>query len=497
MKSGRDNFILRFNKLKILAQGREFSNSIWNMADAVILPFIMLLITPYFIKKLGTNQYGIWMIVNSIIASIGIVNVGVGDAAIKFISKYRALENQKEINRIINTGFSLVVVLAILIILIGSAISFLAARINLFNLSGANITLASASIQLGSIVFAFKQVEQLLLSIFKGYERYDTGAGISIISKFFLLSAQVLTVVLGYKLVQIFLVSVFISILVVLGETIFVKGKFREASLIPSFNKSSVKEIFSFSTWSWAQSILSIIASHIDRFIVITFVGPTFLAYYALASTIGSQMHAIFTAGASWVFPKVSGKTERKEDINNLYYKMQFVIIVCGFTVITILILFENIIFRTWLGIETYTNSILLIKIFLYLAFFNMLSIIPYFFLLGSNLIRVSTFFMFVSVIFTIGFMMLGYNVLNVSGLAYGKLFSSIITIPIMLAFVHYKIIDKINLLSGLKIYLPVLMLAASLYMISIASIPIFLGGAALLWLLYREKVSKTFQAQE
>ncbi|HEY4755076.1 MAG TPA: oligosaccharide flippase family protein, partial [Ignavibacteriaceae bacterium] len=275
------------------------------------------------------------------------------------------------------------------------------------------------------------------------------------------------------------------------------KGKFREASLIPSFNKSSVKEIFSFSTWSWAQSILSIIASHIDRFIVITFAGPTFLAYYALASTIGSQMHAIFTAGASWVFPKVSGKTERKEDTSNLYYKMQLIIIVCGFAFVTFLILFENIIFRTWLGIETYTNSILLIKIFLYLAFFNMLSIIPYFFLLGSNLIRVSTFFMFVSVIFTIGFMMLGYNVLNVSGLAYGKLFSSIITIPIMLAFVHYKIIDKINLLSGLKIYLPVLMLAASLYMISIASIPIFLGGAALLWLLYREKVSKTFQAQE
>jgi len=489
--------LLKLNSLKILLQRRELSNSIWNVAEVVIFPFMMLLVTPYFIRKLGTDQYGIWMIVNSIIASIGIVNMGIGDAIIKFISKYRALENQKEINRIINTGFSLISALAILIILIGSAISFLVARINIFNLSGANISLTSVLIQLGSIVFAFKQVEQLLISIFKGYERYDIGSRISIISKFFLLSMQVLVVILGYKLVQIFLVSVFVSILLVLGEIIFVKGKFRETSFVPSFNRSSVKEIFSFSAWSWIQSILSIIASHIDRFIVITFVGPTFLAYYALASTIGTQVHSIFTAGVSWVFPKVSGKTERKEDTSNLYYKMQLIIIVCGFAFVTFLILFENIIFRTWLGIETYTNSILLIKIFLYLAFFNMLSIIPYFFLLGSNLIRVSTFFMFVSVIFTIGFMMLGYNVLNVSGLAYGKLFSSIITIPIMLAFVHYKIIDKINLLSGLKIYLPVLMLAASLYMISIASIPIFLGGAALLWLLYREKVSKTFQAQE
>ncbi len=93
--------------------------------------------------------------------------------------------------------------------------------------------------------------------------------------------------------------------------------------------------------------------------------------------------------------------------------------------------------------------------------------------------------------------MIIGYNMLNVTGLAYGKLLSSLITIPIMLVFVHYKIIDKINFYSGLKIYLPVLLLAASLYMINIASIPIFLGGVALLWFLYREKVSKIFRAQE
>jgi len=305
------------------------------------------------------------------------------------------------------------------------------------------------------------------------------------------LVSQVIIVVLGYHLEQIFLISVFASILLLLWEILFVKSKFTDLSLIPSFNRSSIKEIFSFSTWSWIQSILSVIAGHIDRLIVITLAGPTFLAYYALASVIGTQVHTIFAAGVSWVFPKVSAKTERKENTSDLYYKMQFIIILTGFAVIAFLLLFENIIFKTWLGAETYSNSILLIKIFLYLSFFNMLSIIPYFFLLGSNLIRLSAFFMFISIIITIIFMILSYQVMGYSGLAYGKLFSSIVAIPLMLSYIHYKIIDKKNLFSGIKVYLPAGLLALSVYTLNLISIPLFIGGAALLWLLYKENVTK------
>jgi hypothetical protein len=120
-----------------------------------------------------------------------------------------------------------------------------------------------------------------------------------------------------------------------------------------------------------------------------------------------------------------------------------------------------------------------------------MLSIIPYFFLLGSNLIKVSAFFMFISVIITIIFMILCYQFMDYPGLAYGKLFSSIVSIPLMLSFIHYRIIDKKNLFSGIKVYLPAGLLALSIYMLNLISIPLFIGGVALLWLLYKENVTK------
>ena len=456
----------------------------------------MLLFTPFFIKSLGTDEYGIWMFVNSIIASIGVVNLGLGDASIKFVSKYRALNDVANINKIVKTTFSLSLVLLIIIVILGTGAAYFIEKFNLFNLDNSNLIIASSTIRLGSIIFGFRQIEQVILATFKGYERYDNASQVSMTSKAILLFSQVITVYLGYHLVELYTVSVFVSAITVVAEIIFSKIKYREVSFVPSLRRESVKEIFSFSSWSWTQSVMGIIAGHVDRLIVITLAGPTFLAYYALASTVGSQVHTVFTASVSWVFPKVSGKTERKENLSDLYYKMQLLLIVLGTVAVAILILFEYPIFHTWLGTETYTNSILYIRLFLFLAFFNMLSIIPYFFMLGANLIRMSALFMFISVVFTIGFMTGGYYITGVTGLAYGKLLASIVSIPLMLMFVHYKIIDKVNRYSGLKIYLPAGLLALSIYTFNLVSVPLFLGGAALIWFLYKEKVSKTLTAK-
>jgi O-antigen/teichoic acid export membrane protein len=432
------------------------------------------------------------MFVNSIIASIGLLNMGLGDATIKFVSKYRSLEDPINLNRIVNAVFSLSLVFLIIFIVFGNGFAYILKSYNFFTLDKDELVITFSTIQLGSIVFGFKQVEQVLLSVFKGFEKYDTSAKLSIVSKSMLILSQVTAVYLGYFLVEIFLVSAIVSFLVVVGELLFIKSRFKQMSFIPSIKKYSIKEIFGFSSWSWIQSVLGVIAGHVDRLVVMTLAGPTFLAYYALASTVGSQVHSVLVASVSWVFPKVSGKTERNEDVNQLYYKMQLIIVVLGFVVFGILLVFENIIFKTWLGTETYNNSILLIKIFLYLALFNSLSIIPYYFMLGSNLIKFSTIFMFISLILTIGFMFLGYQFWSTVGLAYGKLLSSMLSIPIVLIFIHYKILGKTKFNSGYIIYIPVILFSISIYLLNIFSIPLFICSFLLIGYIYKTIFSTT-----
>ena len=469
---------------------QEFKNSVWNVVDVILLPLLMLIVTPYLIHKLGAAQYGIWMLVNSIMVSIGIVNFGLGDAAIKFVSKYKALESNKDIGRIVNAGLLLALLLLVVVFFIGILAAFIIQIANPFHLQRFFLYIASVSVVLGAVLFGLKQLEQLSLSIFRGFERYDISSIISMSSKFLLLVTQVTIVYLGFSIIQIFIGSVIITSIAVILEFLFVKFRNKYISFIPKINKHTLNEIFSFSTWSWIQSILSILVSQVDKFVVITLAGPAFLAYYSLASTIGSQIHAFFTAAVSWVFPKVSSKTERKEDISSLYNKMQFFVIIGGIIVISVLLLFGNILFKSWLGPETYKNSILLIRIFLFYIFVNLLSIIPHFTLLGANRIRIYTFFVFISVIFTIGFMVLSYYLIGVVGLAYGKMFAAVFFIPILLMLVNYLLLERNWLINGILLYMPTFLFALALYIMNSFSFLIVFVALALLFYNYITKIS-------
>lgn len=463
---------------------QEFRNSTWNVADVVLLPFLMLAVTPYLIHKLGAQEYGIWMLVNSIMISIGIVNVGLGDAAIKFISQYHARDSKQDIARITNAGFFLSLLLLILVSVIGFIASLIISNYNPFKLQNELLHLASVSVMFGAILFGLKQLEQLILSVFRGFERYDSSSMVSMVSKFLLLTTQVTIVYLGYSVIQIFIGSVITSSIVVTVEILFVKSRYKYISFFPRLNKFTIKEIFSFSTWSWIQSILSIVVSQVDKFVVVTLAGPAFLAYYSLASTIGSQIHALFTAAVSWVFPKFSSKSEKSEDVSSLYYKMQLLVITGGLILISGLILFGDFIFKIWLGPETYGHSILLIKIFLFYIFINLLSIIPHFTLLGVNRIRIYTIFVFMSVLLIIGLMILCYYLIGVNGLAYGKMFAAAVFIPLMMLLVNYLL--KLPLLDGIKLYLPTFLLASALYIKNYFSL--ILAGLGLLLLYYNYK---------
>ena len=468
---------------------QEFRNSIWNIADVILLPLLMLIVTPYFIHKLGAEQYGIWMLVNSIMVSIGVVNLGIGDAAIKFVSKYNALNSRKDISRITNAGFLLTILLFILIVTIGLVVALILKGSNPFNLSEILVPLAERAIILGSVLFGLKQLEQFTLSIFRGFERYDTASIISMFSKFLLLFTQYIIVFLGYTIVEIFAGSVIAASIINISELIIIKKRIHFISFFPRLNKSTLKEIFSFSTWSWMQSVLSIIVSQVDKFVVITLAGPAFLAYYSLASTIGSQIHSVFTAAVSWLFPKISSKYERNEDISKLYYKMQFLVIIGGILVISLLLLFGDVLFMIWLGSETYNNSILLIRIFLFYIFINLLSIIPHFTLLGANRIKVYTYFVFISVIFTIGFMILSFYTVGIIGLVYGKMFAAAVYIPMTLILVDFLLIKKKSIWNGILLYLPTLLVAIALYVSNLISVPLAIGAIILLIINFRLKV--------
>ena len=94
-------------KINKLLRSGHARNSLWSVVEVVVYPASLLLATPFFLDQLGESEYGIWILANSIIASIGVLNIGLGDATIKFVSKYRAQNQPAKIKLVVQTNYTI------------------------------------------------------------------------------------------------------------------------------------------------------------------------------------------------------------------------------------------------------------------------------------------------------------------------------------------------------------------------------------------------------
>lgn len=475
-----------------LFQSKNFKNSIWSIVEVIIYPCFLILSTPFFIDQLGIKQYGIWMLINTVIASIGVLNLGLGDATIKYVSKYNALNKPEGIKNIVEASYSVYLLLALSVILVGFSYSYLSENFNWFNVTNDEQKTITTSVRIGVITLSIKFVEQIFFSVFKGLARYDIAAQLSILSKSTVLLTNVILVYLGYHLPDIFAGAAIVSSILLIVQAIVIKYHINGLSFFPAYKKDVIKEIFSFGAWSWVQSIFIIIASQVDKFLVASFAGVTILAYYTIGYMVYSQLHTVFAASVAWLFPLVSAKVEKEEAMDDLYSRMLFFLTLFAFVAIVGIYILRDFIFELWLGQETYKNSYNFLIGFISYETLIVLTIIPYYFLNGSGNVKLNTLFEVCLKILNMVCMYLMFKIYGVTGIVYGLILSLIIYLPIQNYITVFKIYSRREITGSAILLLPSLVLIVALNSQSqIIFITISIVAFSILLLVYRNTLNK------
>lgn len=451
MKTLKDIFshLLDFKKTK------NFRNSYWSLLEFAIYPLLMLLATPFFIEKLGVEQLGIWMLINSIIGSLTLLNGGFGDAAIKYISKYNAKNDSAGVSRVVNTTFSLFVSISAIFILIAYLLLVGEDHLQLFSSDVKHRELLFQSFYAVVLLFAFRLIEQVVLSFFRGFERYDVASKFSIISKSTMLLINIALAAMGYSLIQIFISSTVVTFINLLFEIWWLKKFCPYLVLYKKPDKATLKEISTFSIWAWLQTVAGILFSQADKFVVAACAGLSVLAYYSIGFMVANQIHAVFAAASSWLFPVVSKKVEQKDDLLGPYYRIQFFMILGGLLCIATLFVIKQPLFLAWLGQETYNNSILLIEGFLLFEVLIIPFIVPFYFFNASGHIQKNTLFMLATNILMLALMYFGYIFYSTEGMLVGRIVGTMFVYLFWIISIHRLLFNQKNILNAFLIFMP------------------------------------------
>jgi O-antigen/teichoic acid export membrane protein len=236
-------------------------------------------------------------------------------------------------------------------------------------------------------IFLFKQSEKLLHAFLKGYEQFGKVMVISSISKTLFLSVQIVIAILTQSIVDVFYGALTVSVLLFFVQAVYIKCIHKDRI---SFNKASIKtakSLLHFGSWNWLSSIVQMLKSQGDKWIVSGLLGLKTFGFYSVGVLVFNQLHTVLTSSVLWVFPQISnGGLDNKLLVKN-YWRLLLTVVALGF-VISFSLSSLDILFELWLGKEFYLGSRHYLDAFFLLFPVFTMTIVPYLYLLGLGLVR-------------------------------------------------------------------------------------------------------------
>ena len=372
----------------------RYRNSAWAVAEYAWYPLLGFLFTPLFLRTLGREQYGLWMMLVATVSIGQVLNTGTGAATIKLVSSQIGRDDTGGLHRAIRGSLAVG-------ILGGSAIGIL--MICLFWFGDASIFgkmgdhhLLHATGLAAACLALLEQVDNVFSSTLRGMEKFGAAARTEIAAKtiqVLLLAGALLS---GATLWIVYLILITTSVLRLAMKAWVTRGAVKGLVLWPKL--ADAAEILHFSKWAWLQGVGGMIFNSADKLLVGSLLGAASLAQYSVVTQLAVQIHGVTSAGIGVVFPMIS--RQRALDPSFSIARMTSRIFLANAAVSTLIaaaiFIFGSPILHVWLGKADSEGTDLLLKYVSVAYWLLALNITPFYVLLGLGKARVVAIWVFI-----------------------------------------------------------------------------------------------------
>jgi O-antigen/teichoic acid export membrane protein len=93
-------------------------NVLSNWAPLMATAILAFVVTPFLIKHLGRDTFGVWMLCLSVVGYYGLLELGVGSGVVRYVSYYNGLGDRKNVNEVMSTAMVLYLFVGLIIFLV-------------------------------------------------------------------------------------------------------------------------------------------------------------------------------------------------------------------------------------------------------------------------------------------------------------------------------------------------------------------------------------------
>lgn len=312
-----------------------------------------LIYTPYMLRMLGQSEYGLYSLAASIIAYLTVLDLGFGNAIVRYTAKFRAEGKRREQEEMFGMFFVLYIGIGVIAMVVGSVLSLNVE--NLFSRSMTTTEVERTRIMLWLMTFnlAFTFPMSIWGSIMTAYERFVFQRIVSIVRSVLNPVVMVLLLVVGYKAVAMVVVTTIFNVVTLLINWWYCKHRLSIKIRFAQFNGAFLKEVSIYSFWIFLNAIMDRIYWSTGQFVLGVYRGAVAIAVYAVAIQLQGMYMMFSTAITSVFLPKVTAmvtKENNEKAISDLFIRtgrLQYIVMAF---ILSAFIVFGRPFIQLWAG---------------------------------------------------------------------------------------------------------------------------------------------------
>lgn len=298
-----------------------------------------LIYTPWMIHQIGQSDYGLFILATSFITLFS-TDFGLGLATTRFISKYKAQNNEEQIKKFLGLTYKLYFAVNILIFLILLVLYFFINNIfkglSLQEIEKFKIIYTISGL-FTIISFQFMPLRGILMA----YEKFIFLKTTDLIQKILIIILMVIALYLGYKLYALVLINAFVGLILIGIRLIYMKKNINIKIDYSIRDKNLLSEVLKFSLLQTIVLIAQQFILNITPSILGITTNSSQIAVFSIGNTINGYIWSFAIALNGLFLPMISklvysGERCNIKEINKLMIKIgriQLLVIGALFTI--------------------------------------------------------------------------------------------------------------------------------------------------------------------
>lgn len=325
-----------------------------NYAIIGLNTLVGLLYTPYMLRCLGQNEYGLYSLVASVIAYLTLLDFGFGNAIVRYTAKYRSEGKLQEQWEMFGMFLIVYTVIGIMAFSIGLGLYFNVDALFDRTMTVSELGQAQVMIMLLIINLALTFPLSMFGSIISAYENFAFQKIVAILR--ILLSTAVLIVLLhyGFKAVALVVVQTVFNLSTLFLNWLYCKFKLHIKIKFARFNGAFIKEITVYSFWLFLNAIMDRIYWSTGQFVLGATIGTVAVAIYSVAILL-QQMYMQFSTSISGVLlPRITAMVatnNSQKEISDMFIRTGRLQSIVMLFVLSGFVVFGRQFIQLWAGV--------------------------------------------------------------------------------------------------------------------------------------------------